>query len=961
MKIIYKQLKTILAFTLTLFFIQANAQVALLGVGAYDQLDEDVKTAYDWAQNNYEGTADYYSFTEITGDPSLLDGKSAIWWHNDTYVDLPDVATNETTVALIKNFRSEGGGLLLTGLATQYVVNLELETTGPNEVGRSDNPAPNPDPWGFLAKEPDHPVFEGLTNPFFTLYSETGLREDVKAWWVIANDPIEDVFHGKYLASAEWDAEFSILVSIAEYEGYAGQGNTIAVGAGAYDWYLEEGENTKADTLQMFTTNCLDYVQQPNPQQFVLLGTGETVDDLEADVKEAYNWALAEYPDDVQYKSFTEIANDPASIENVNMAWWHSDTNLTLPPAATDQVVVDALNNMKANGGGILLTGLATQYVVDLGVETTGPNEVGHNPDPQPNPDPWGFLAKQPDHPIFNSLTNPFFTLYSETGLREDSKAWWVIANDPIEDVFHGTYLASAEWDSEFSILVSIGEYKGAEGEGNVVAIGAGAYDWYLEEGSNTKRDTLEMLTKNCFEYLKIPAQEVIEPELHVSIEGGEIMEGEEDGKILDVTLTDAEFVAELNMDNWTIENLPPGVSASVERVDEINATITLTGTAEDYDQDITNFTVKVMAEEFVSLDMEYLESVGEVIFNAINEYQINEGKIVLVGDKETMSELDPDEAAAYNWALDEFGEDASYHSFTELVNDTTLLDSIDAVWWHYDKYPDLPLSAVSPNTIEIMQEFRANGGGIFLTGFATQYVVDLGVETTGPNEVGKAEEPFTNPDPWGFRANYPDHPAFMDLDNPFYTLNSENGLREDVKAWWVIANDPIDDVFHGKYLASVDWDSDFSVLVTIAEYEGAFEEGNVIAIGAGAYDWYLENGTNDNIGQLQTLSFNCLNYLKLPHGVGIEEQIDRSMDIVTYPNPFTESVQFNFTLEDRSEVTLEIFDMQGRTVNTLLKETMQPGTYSKTWRPDERYSSGIYFYRIKAGMKVANGKLIMQ
>jgi len=72
------------------------------------------------------------------------------------------------------------------------------------------------------------------------------------------------------------------------------------------------------------------------------------------------------------------------------------------------------------------------------------------------------------------------------------------------------------------------------------------------------------------------------------------------------------------------------------------------------------------------------------------------------------------------------------------------------------------------------------------------------------------------------------------------------------------------------------------------------------------------------------------------------------------YPNPFNPVTNFKFTLPQASYVKIEIFNILGQRVKTLLDEDMRAGVYVVDWDgKDERgteVSSGIYFYRIKAG-----------
>ncbi|MDH7480124.1 MAG: hypothetical protein QHH02_08940, partial [Syntrophomonadaceae bacterium] len=80
----------------------------------------------------------------------------------------------------------------------------------------------------------------------------------------------------------------------------------------------------------------------------------------------------------------------------------------------------------------------------------------------------------------------------------------------------------------------------------------------------------------------------------------GRIAEGSEEGGQIQVSLSGGSFAPILTLENWTVANLPAGVTAGrVDRVDSRHAIITLTGSrSQDYDQDITEVAVTCAAAE---------------------------------------------------------------------------------------------------------------------------------------------------------------------------------------------------------------------------------------------------------------------------------------------------------------------------------------------------------------------------
>lgn len=67
------------------------------------------------------------------------------------------------------------------------------------------------------------------------------------------------------------------------------------------------------------------------------------------------------------------------------------------------------------------------------------------------------------------------------------------------------------------------------------------------------------------------------------------------------------------------------------------------------------------------------------------------------------------------------------------------------------------------------------------------------------------------------------------------------------------------------------------------------------------------------------------------------------------YPNPFNPSTTIRYELDSRVQVNLEVYDVLGRKIQTLVNEVQQPGRYTVNFN-GSRLSSGMYFIRINAG-----------
>jgi len=82
-------------------------------------------------------------------------------------------------------------------------------------------------------------------------------------------------------------------------------------------------------------------------------------------------------------------------------------------------------------------------------------------------------------------------------------------------------------------------------------------------------------------------------------------------------------------------------------------------------------------------------------------------------------------------------------------------------------------------------------------------------------------------------------------------------------------------------------------------------------------------------------------------------------------PNPFYRTTRIRYTLSSEKHTTVQICDITGRVVRTLVNSNQQPGRYSFIWDGKDNLNrpvaSGIYICRFVAGDYQRNTKLILQ
>ena len=78
------------------------------------------------------------------------------------------------------------------------------------------------------------------------------------------------------------------------------------------------------------------------------------------------------------------------------------------------------------------------------------------------------------------------------------------------------------------------------------------------------------------------------------------------------------------------------------------------------------------------------------------------------------------------------------------------------------------------------------------------------------------------------------------------------------------------------------------------------------------------------------------------------------------YPNPFNPSTKIEYTIAEPSNVKLDIYNVLGQKVATLLdKKQQQPGAHEVTFN-GLNLSSGVYLYRLEAGSRVSTKKMLL-
>jgi photosystem II stability/assembly factor-like uncharacterized protein len=119
-----------------------------------------------------------------------------------------------------------------------------------------------------------------------------------------------------------------------------------------------------------------------------------------------------------------------------------------------------------------------------------------------------------------------------------------------------------------------------------------------------------------------------------------------------------------------------------------------------------------------------------------------------------------------------------------------------------------------------------------------------------------------------------------------------------------------------------------------------------------------LESGTvlvGGAFGSLFTLRFGeGANDAPEPHA-----PVAGSIDLTAYPNPFNPDAELRFALDRTERVTLAVYNLNGRRVETLTDGVLAAGQHAFVWNAAQ-FASGIYFARLQTEHAASTTKLAL-
>ncbi len=101
------------------------------------------------------------------------------------------------------------------------------------------------------------------------------------------------------------------------------------------------------------------------------------------------------------------------------------------------------------------------------------------------------------------------------------------------------------------------------------------------------------------------------------------------------------------------------------------------------------------------------------------------------------------------------------------------------------------------------------------------------------------------------------------------------------------------------------------------------------------------------------------------PNGIlNVEDIAANNFQLICYPNPITEETSLEFSIDGTENVKIEVFNIQGRKLNTLLDKNVsgkQKISWSGISQTGAKLASGLYFITLKSETKTANLKVLLK
>lgn len=204
----------------------------------------------------------------------------------------------------------------------------------------------------------------------------------------------------------------------------------------------------------------------------------------------------------------------------------------------------------------------------------------------------------------------------------------------------------------------------------------------------------------------------------------------------------------------------------------------------------------------------------------------------------------------------------------------------------------------------------------------------------------------YSEPFPYNLDFSFPYYSGFNDmrtLFDPGWKFESivfnPVDAEPDTLAWQVVSMNPV------KFQHTTYYDSVYPMSIRRHRFgsNGLLSEDYIMfdyATETKEYEWEVVTENDDDT--MPDISFQLMQ---------------------NYPNPFSERTDIRYSLVKSGTVSLNIYNIKGQLVKTLINEYKEPGEHTVQWTcldgSSKTLPSGIYFARLQSGNTIKTSKLV--
>ncbi len=218
------------------------------------------------------------------------------------------------------------------------------------------------------------------------------------------------------------------------------------------------------------------------------------------------------------------------------------------------------------------------------------------------------------------------------------------------------------------------------------------------------------------------------------------------------------------------------------------------------------------------------------------------------------------------------------------------------------------------------------------------------------------------NGDYWMDVAWTPDmEPAWFCLFDPKGLSNRRNGVALDSNKFTVLSVSRRAMINFGVATQDGTAIGYMGFADTLPENNELNKGGGILCDSGSQYDGLYHNherimeGTSVKVSQYSKTMYVAFDSVagiitNEPSGIAVEEEVQGAFAVdQNSPNPFNPTTSISFTIPEGNHVMVEIYNVSGQKVDTLVNDFLDAGKHSVVWDASG-LSNGVYFYTVKSG-----------